>query len=82
MQVAVNKWGNSYGIRLPKFAVDTLNITGKEKLEMNIQEDGSLVIRRAQKIQPISTASLFEGYTGDYKCEEIETGAPVGNEIW
>ncbi len=82
MQIAVNKWGNSLGIRLPKYAVETLKIADKEQMELSIQADGSLLLQKIDKVQPISTASLFEGYTGSYKCEEIDTGEPVGNEIW
>ncbi len=82
MKIAINKWGNSLGIRLPKYAVDTLQIADKQQMELSIQADGSLLLQKIQKVQPISTASLFEGYTGNYKCEEIDSGAPVGNEIW
>ena len=82
MKIAINKWGNSLGIRLPKYAVDTLQIADKQQMELSIQADGSLLLQKIQKVQPISTASLFEGYTSNYKCEEIDSGAPVGNEIW
>lgn len=29
-----------------------------------------------------SCVELFEGYTGDYRCEEVNWGEAEGEEVW
>jgi antitoxin MazE len=77
----IQKWGNSQGIRLPKNFLEELGMQEKEQIEIILSpEDKSLIIRKPKKCQ--SLRELFENYDGDYKCEEIEIGEPVGREIW
>jgi antitoxin MazE len=78
-KVAVNKWGNSYGIRVPKAALEALSIVEAEKLDLVVTKK-SLVFKKAEG--PKGTAERLANYTGDYRGEEFDTGKPVGNEVW
>lgn len=76
----VQKWGNSQGIRIPKSILNELNITNGQSLDLSVA-DGAIIIRRIEHKRK-SIKELFEGYTGDSKCEEIDWGERVGNEEW
>ena len=77
----IQKWGNSQGIRIPKNFLDELEIKEREQVEIILSpEDKSLIIRKPKHCKTLR--ELFENYEGDYQCEEIEIGEPVGREVW
>jgi len=47
-------------------------------------ENGSIIIRKAARKRRAvkSLEERFEGYSGDYRCSEADTGKPVGMEVW
>lgn len=79
MTTTIQKWGNSQGIRIPKFLIEAVEWHENEQLVMSAEND-SIVIRKAEPRKNI--IELFEGYDGDYKPTEIDWGEPVGNEVW
>ncbi len=81
MLATVQKWGNSQAIRIPKNVLEALQWRVNDKVEIEIG-DGKLAISKAETRQYTSLAQLFEGYEGDYVCEELDWGPPVGNEVW
>ena len=79
MTTNIQKWGNSHGIRLPKYMLDELNWKENEAVEISV-ENNHIVIKQQSKFRSLS--DLLENYTGDYQPEEVEWGEPVGREIW
>jgi antitoxin MazE len=79
VSTTLSKWGNSQGVRLPKSILDAASIGEGEDVEISADKTG-IKIRKAVKIETLD--DLFKDYHGDYKCEEIDTGEPVGNEVW
>lgn len=79
MTTTLQKWGNSQGIRIPKFLLDAVDWGENEQLVVNA-ENGNIVIKKATSRKNI--IELFENYDGDYKPSEIDWGEPVGNEVW
>lgn len=79
MEVKVQKWGNSNGIRIPKEMLDELNIKTDDILSM-IKEDNKIIIKKLPKKQ--SLKEMFDDHDGDYKSIEFDWGEPVGREIW
>lgn len=79
MLVTIQKWGNSQGIRIPKKILDSLNLKENEVVDIN-EANGDIIIKRAVK-QYSTLDELFEGYDGEYKCEEYDFGEDVGKEI-
>lgn len=73
----LTKWGTSQGIRLSKEIVDLAKL--KIGDEVSITADESQIIIK-KTIKRVSLKDLFDGYTGDYKPEEIKWGT-VGKEI-
>ncbi|MBO5383242.1 MAG: AbrB/MazE/SpoVT family DNA-binding domain-containing protein [Ruminococcus sp.] len=76
----IQKWGNSQGIRIPRFILDAAKLSTDEMVEINVT-DGKIVIRKAVERKK-SIEELFEGFDGEYNETEIDWGKPVGNEIW
>jgi len=76
----IQKWGNSQGIRIPRFILDAAKHSTDEMVEINVT-DGKIVIRKAVERKK-SIEELFEGFDGEYNETEIDWGKPVGNEIW
>ena len=79
--VRVNRWGNSFGIRLPKEFIDSANITEKSQVEISLTDEGLLVTRAKEPYKHIHLAERFKDYKGDYKGEAINWGEDVGGEI-
>jgi antitoxin MazE len=78
MNATISRWGNSNAVRLPKALTDALKLYENDAVQINI-EGNAIVIR---KRRPASLLELFEGYDGEYKSKEWDTGAPVGRELW
>jgi len=79
LRATIQKWGNSQGVRIPKKILDNLKF--KENERVDIQElNGDIIIKKITR-EYSSLDELFEGYTGDYKCEEYNFGEDVGLEI-
>ncbi len=83
MLTTIQKWGNSKGVRLPKTLLDALLLQENDSVEV-FAESESIIIRKATRKRRAkkSLEERFEGYTGDYHCEEWDTGKPVGREEW
>ena len=83
MLTAIQKWGNSQGVRLPKTILDKLFLQENDQVEIMAEND-SIIIRKATRKRRAkkSLEELFANYTGSYKCEEWDTGKPAGKEVW
>ena len=79
MTTTIQKWGNSQGIRIPKFILEALYWSGSEQLVMTTEND-KIIIEKAEKRKNIK--ELFADYYGEYTPVEIDWGEPVGEEVW
>jgi antitoxin MazE len=78
MEAKVKKWGNSLGIRIPNLIARELSL--KDGSCVNINDKGKKII-----ITPIQKNRLSEMVSeiNEHNLHaEIETGGPVGKEIW
>ena len=80
MRLQVKKWGNSASVRIPAsiMAAASLHI---DQL-VDIREDKGRIL-----IEPVSTPvydldALLAQMTPDNFPDDMDFGAPVGNEIW
>lgn len=80
MLANIQKWGNSQGIRIPKSVMNELDFSFGQSVELIIDDD-RLIIKKADTKKK-SIRELFENYTGDYACSEVDWGESVGNEEW
>ena len=79
MITTIQKWGNSQGIRIPKFLLELVEWCENEEVAVKAEE-GKLIIERVEKRKNIK--ELFEGFEGEYESVEIDWGKPEGEEIW
>ena len=78
MEAIVKKWGNSLGIRIPNLIVRELSL--KEGTYVDINDRGKKIV-----IKPIRKNRLSEmlsNINDQNLHEEIDTGEPVGKEVW
>ena len=80
MKTTVQKWGNSYAVRIPKSFIKEVGLEYRADVEMTL-EDGKLVIQPAQE-ETITLDELISKVTKKNLHTAMDTGAPVGNEVW
>ena len=86
MNIAVSKWGNSIGIRIPVVVTESLGLQAGDQVTCELK-DGGLFMRKQQ-----STAQMFEQfYSKPFaeitqadldSAEEIDWGKDVGGEVY
>ena len=80
MEIKLQKWGNSFGIRLPKNILNSLNIKENDILTLE-KEENKILITKSNK-QKVSLKKLFDNYQGEDLTKEFSWDESVGNEIW
>lgn len=79
MVTTIQKWGNSQGIRIPKFLLDAVNWSENEEIEVRAEED-KIIIQKTEKRKNIM--ELFNDCEETYERVEVDWGEPTGDEIW
>lgn len=89
----IQKWGNSQGVRVPKFMLESLNINESDSVEIDVERDCIVIKKKPMKVVEHQTLEKrLESFYGksieDIKPEEVEQdseynwGEPTGAEIW
>ena len=80
MKVIVKKWGNSAAVRIPASVMAAAHVELEQPVQVR-EEQGRIVIeplrRKAYKLD-----DLLSSITGKNQHKPIDTGAPVGKEVW
>jgi len=80
MKTRIQKWGNSLALRIPKsFAVEA-GIEEDSAVELSL-EKGKLTIVSSQRPK-FTLKQLLAQIDNANLHQEIETGPPVGKEVW
>lgn len=79
MRAQLTMWGNSLAVRIPKALAQAIAAVDGSDVTITVVE-GALVIRPAAPSYNID--ELVKGITPKNRHAEIDTGAPVGNEIF
>lgn len=80
MEVRLQKWGNSDGIRIPSPILKDLKIKTNDMLKIE-KVDNKIVISKPEKAK-ISLEERFKKYNGDNLAKDFEWDEPRGREIW
>jgi antitoxin MazE len=78
MEAVVKKWGNSLGIRIPNLIVRELSL--KDGSFVDINDRGKEIIIKPIKKNKLS--DILDKINEQNIHKEIDTGKPVGKEIW
>lgn len=80
MLTKIQKWGNSLALRIPKtFALDA-NLENDSTVEISLVE-GKIVVKPVSAPQ-WSLDELLAGINKNNIHQEVDSGEPVGNEVW
>jgi len=79
--IRIKKWGNDLGINIPKVIANGLSL--REGLYVSVQESRNrIIIEPSKENASYSLTGLLSDITEDNLHHCIETGMPIGNEIW
>ena len=80
MKTAVQRWGNSLALRIPKNYADETQITEGSRVELTLKS-GALIIHPVVRKQH-ALADLLKQITKSNRHDAVSTGARVGREAW
>jgi antitoxin MazE len=83
MNTAIQKWGNSQGIRLNREILNQSNLTLGDPVIVEAQKN-VITIKplKSQKRKKYSLEKLVAQIPDDYTAEELDFGKPLGREEW
>lgn len=87
-KVVLKKWGNSQGIRITKEILDSLDISEGDTMELYVDKNAhSIILKKIQK--KLKLEERLESFYGQpiddvlpTEMQEVEWGAPKGEEVW
>jgi antitoxin MazE len=80
MKTAVQKWGNSLAIRIPRFFAQETQLGNGTEVDLHLKS-GTLVISRARK-KRYRLSELLARVRKTNVPPETEWGGPMGQEHW
>lgn len=80
MEIIVKKWGNSAAVRIPASVMAAAHITLEQPVEVR-EEQGRIVIEPVRR-KTYKLDKLLDGITAKNQHKPIDTGEPVGKEVW
>lgn len=80
ISTTIQKWGNSQGIRIPKFILEQINLDANSNVSITVKDDSIIIKKAAEKHKTL--AERFADYTGETPSGEYDWGEPQGEEIW
>jgi antitoxin MazE len=80
MRATICKWGNSLALRIPKEYSRELGIDEASSVEMRV--DRSMLIIKPKPAKKPELKKLLAKINVKNLHEAVETGAPVGKEVW
>ncbi|MCY3624268.1 MAG: AbrB/MazE/SpoVT family DNA-binding domain-containing protein [Gammaproteobacteria bacterium] len=80
MQARIGKWGNSLALRIPRSVANKAGLSFDATVELSLRKH-ELVVSLA-KPPRTELERLLADVTDDNRHGEVDTGRPVGGEVW
>ncbi len=80
MKTAIQRWGNSLALRIPRTYAAETRISEGSEVELTLKS-GTLVVRPVIRKRHL-LADLLKRITRDNRHNSVETGPAVGQETW
>jgi len=80
MQTKIQRWGNSLGLRIPRSFAKEAGVEAGSQVDLSVR-DGDLIVR-ASKRRTYRLSELLEKVTAENLHREVDTGNPIGREVW
>jgi antitoxin MazE len=82
MFTKIQKWGNSQGLRFPKFLLEEANIKVGDDVNISVKKGKIIIEPKANIRKKYDIKELISKFPKNYNAEEIDWGSPVGKEEW
>jgi antitoxin MazE len=80
VQTKIQRWGNSLGLRIPRALAADVGVEAGAEVDVSIR-DGELVVKPARRAR-YRLEELVRKITAKNLHREVDTGHPVGREVW
>ncbi len=80
MQTRIQKWGNSLGVRIPRALAEEVGVGPGTEVSLSAHE-GELIMKPSLPTR-FRLDDLLETITPENRHSQVDTGEPVGNEIF
>ena len=80
MLTKIQRWGNSLGLRIPRSFAREAGVEAGSEVDLSIH-DGDLVVKPARR-RTYRLGDLLRKVTSKNLHTEVDTGEPVGREVW
>lgn len=80
MEVLVKKWGNSAAVRIPAAVLAEARLELDQRVVVR-EERGRIVIEPVRR-EVFDIRELVQGIRPDNLHGAVDTGVPVGREVW
>ena len=80
MKTAVQRWGNSLALRIPRTYAAETKISEGSQVEISLKS-GALVVRPVVRKRH-ALPDLLKRVRATNRHDAVETGRVVGNEVW
>lgn len=78
----IQKWGNSYAVRIPKEAMIKLNLRAGNEVSIHESASGHALSIVPTKHPKQTLVEMLSRITADNRHGETQWGDAVGNEVW
>lgn len=79
-RLVVRKWGNSAGLRIPMNIMRAAKFEVDQEVDAHV-EDGKLIVQPATGRKQ-TLKEILDRITPENRHDRVDTGAPVGKEVW
>jgi antitoxin MazE len=80
MQTKIQRWGNSLGLRIPRSFAEEAGVEAGSQVDISVR-DGDLVVSAAKR-RRYRLSELLAKITTKNLHGEVDTGEPIGREVW
>ena len=80
METRVQQWGNSLALRIPKPLASQIGLEPNSPVELSLRGDKLMI----ELVTPseLNLDDLLARVTSDNIHGEVDTGPPIGREVW
>jgi antitoxin MazE len=80
MEIKLQKWGNSMGIRIPSNVIKSLGIKEGDNLKLE-QQNNHLLLSKIER-KHLTLKERFANYSGPNRSKDFTWDEAKGREVW
>lgn len=82
MEVKLQKWGNSQGVRIPMIILKELNLAVGDSIKLDTVKGEIRLKPAARRVTAVRLEDLVARIPKKHKARELDWGQPAGREEW